>query len=243
MAKNNEGTFGNRLAKGQQLLEYIKTLPDYNPPNETLKVSSFTELLNKINEANNKVASLKDLLAQVRITREETYYGADGAKKRCAMIRDFVGVLPAGQTSSAYISIKKEVQKMNNYKKPTKKEEDDSIADIPAKRSISNAETSFGSVLQSLKNVLEVIKNIPSYAPANPLITIGNFANYISDVEKCNQAVNVQIYPYNDIVVKRSELYEGEDGLHITFQSIKSFIAGSYGKDSIEFKEVSKIKY
>lgn len=243
MKRISEATFGNKLAKGQQLLDYIKTLTTYSPPNEYLTLDYLADLLKKINESNKLAASAKNLLTQARITRTETYYNNEGVKKRCAMIRDFVGILPAGKTSSAYISIQKEVQKLNNYKKPTKKEETDTSVDAPVKRAVSNAETSFGSVLQSLKNILEVIKNIPSYAPENTLITLDGFSKYIGDVEIANQNVNAQLYPYNDSITKRNELYEGTNGLRTTFQGIKLFIAGNYGKGSTEFKEVSKIKY
>jgi hypothetical protein len=243
MARISESTFGNRLAKGQQLLDYIRTLPNYSPPSEYLKAEMFVKLLDRVNEANKQVASTSDLVAQARITRTELYYGDTGAKYRCAMIRDFVGILPTGKTSSAYISVQKEVQKMNNYKKPSKKAEAETSADSTPKRTISSAETSFGSVLQGLKNVLEVIKNLPDYKPMNDLITFDSVAKYIDSIEQANQAVNAQLYPYNDSVTKRQEAYEGSDGLRVSFQAIKTFIAANYGKTSTEFKEVSKIKY
>ena len=243
MARISESSFGNKLAKGQQLSDFIRTLPNYLPPSPDLEAKSFAILLDKINEANKQVASTSNLLSQARITRTELYYGTTGAKMRSAMIRDFVGVLPTGKTSSAYIIIQKEVQKMNNYKKPTKKDEIDAPSDAPVKRTVSSAETSFGSVLQTLKNILEVIKNLPSYNPTNEFIKIDSYTKYLDSIENANKSVNVQLYPYNENVAKRQELYEGVNGLRVSFQGIKSFIAANYGKTSAEFKEVSKIKY
>jgi hypothetical protein len=243
MARISEATFGNKLAKGQQLLDFIRTLPTYSPPSDYLKAENLGKLLDKVNEANKQVASFSNLLAEARATRTNLYYGDNSARNRCAMIRDFVGILPAGKTSPAYTSIQKESQKMNNYKKPTKKQETEADAEIIAKRTISSAETSFGSVLQSIKNVLEVVKNLPTYKPVNDLITLDNVQKYIDSIEQANQAVNAQLYPYNDSVVKRQELYEGTDGLRVAFQGIKTFIAANYSKTSQEFKEVSKIKY
>lgn len=243
MARISESTFGNKLAKGQQLLGFIRTLPSYEPPSDYLKAENFAQLLDRVNEANKQVASTSDLLAQARATRSNLYYGDHGAKMRCAMIRDFVGVLPTGKTSPAYTSIQKEVQKMNNYKKPSKKQETESEVEVPAKRAISSAETSFGSVLQSLKNILEIIKNLPAYKPTNDLISIESMQKYIETIEQANKTVNAQLYPYNDSVVKRQELYEGSEGLRVAFQGIKTFIAAIHGKTSQEFKEVSKLKY
>lgn len=243
MARISEATFGNKLAKGQQLLDFLRTLPSYNPPSDYLKAENLGILLEKVNEANKQVASFNNLLAEARATRTNLYYGDNSARNRCAMIRDFVGILPAGKTSPAYTSIQKEVQKMNNYKKPTKKQETEGEAVTSAKRTISSAETSFGSVLQGLKNVLEIIKNLPTYAPTNDLISIGSIKKYIESIEQANQTVNAQLYPYNDSVVKRQELYEGAEGLRVAFQGIKTFIAANYSKTSQEFKEVSKLKY
>ena len=175
MARTPESSFGSKIAKAQQLLDYIKTLKDYSPPSDYLKPEALAKIIDKANEANKQVVSTNSLLAQARINRNEAYYGDKGLRFRCAMIRDFVGILPTGKTSSAYITIQKEVQKINNYKKSPKKEETASEAGQDAKRSISRAETSFGSVLQSLKNILEVIKNTPLYEPNNEHITIKRY--------------------------------------------------------------------
>lgn len=243
MAKISEATFGNKLAKGQQLLDYIKTLNNYNPPTEALKKDKFEDLLKQINDTNSKLVSNKDLLAAARQKRTELYYGKTGIIKRSAMVRDFVGVLSSGKDSHAFTNIQKEVQKMNNYKKPTKKEESTEDNTVATKKTVSNAETSFGSVLQGAKNILEIIKNISDYAPANALISIAGFTAFIAEIESANQAVNTNLYAYSDAVSKRQDLYEGDTGLRRCFQDTKSFIAASYGKDSVEFKEVSKLKY
>lgn len=242
MAKSQQVSFGDLFAKGQQLLTFIQSLSNYNPPNEALKKDKFKDLLNKIDNSNSKVANTDDLLATARAKRMDLYYGKEGVKKRCAMVRDFVGVLPAGKTTPAYIAIQKEVQKMNNYKKPTKKEEIAADNEAPAKRKISTSETSFGAILQSAKKVLEIIKNIAEYAPVNALITLEGFTQFVADIEAANQAVNAQLLAHNEATAKRQDLYEGDKGLRACFQDIKSFIAASYGKDSAEFKEVSKIK-
>lgn len=243
MPSFNEAGFGNKLAKGQQLIAFIRTLKNYNAPTEHIKIENFAKLLENINETNNQIASSADFLSQARIKRTEYYNGDTGAKKRCAMIRDFVGVLPSGKTSSAFIIIQKEAQKMNNYKKSAKKDEQTAGADLGGKRAISQAETSFGAVLQGLKTVLEVIKNLPTYEPSNELIKIESFEKCIQDIEEANQAVNSQLYLHNELLNKRQELYNGVAGLKQSFQTIKTFVAANYGKQSQEFKEVSKLKY
>ncbi|GAB4332143.1 MAG: hypothetical protein OHK0038_07550 [Flammeovirgaceae bacterium] len=243
MAKISESSFGNKLAKGKQILDFIQNLKDYSAPTDILKKEYLNSLIQSIEENNSKIAKAGDLLTQARATRIDYFRGETGAKKRCAMIRDFVGALQGGKTSPAYLSIQKELQKMNNYKKPSKKEEPIENTENNSKRSISSAETSFGSTLQSLKNVLEIIKNIPNYTPQNPLITVENFTKFIADIESCNQTINTQLYIYNESISKRQELYEGVNGLRSIIQSIKLYIAGSYGKDSIEYKEIVKIKY
>jgi hypothetical protein len=243
MAKISESSFGNKLAKGKQMLDFMQTLKGYVAPNDQLKKENLSNLISLIEENNSKIAKSGDLLTQARAMRIDYFKGDTGARKRCAMIRDFIGALYGGKTSSAYISVQKEIQKMNNYKKPVKKDDTNDSMESSNKRSISSAETSFGSVLQSLKNVLEVIKNISNYAPQNTLITVENFTKFITDIESCNQTINSQLYTYNECISKRQELYEGTNGLRSTIQAIKMYVAGVYGKDSIEYKEVIKIKY
>ncbi|MDX2303718.1 MAG: hypothetical protein NW226_13015 [Microscillaceae bacterium] len=243
MSTISEASFGNKFAKGQQILDFIKTLSNYNPPNPAFGQESLSTLLQQIDEANKKVASAAGLLAQARAVRTDSYHGKEGIKKRCAMIRDFVGVLPAGKVSSAYLNIQKETQKMINYKKPSKKEESAGDGEASIKRTVSTAETGFGSLLQGAKNILEIIKNLPEYAPVNPLISIEGISQFINNLETANQSVNSLLFAYSNAVAKRQELYEGEQGLRVCFQGIKSFIAANYGKSGAEFKEVSKLKY
>ena len=243
MASKSEASFANKLAKGQQILHYIQTLPAYKAPHDALSAGGLEELLKQISEANNKVASNYNALSEARAIRLELYHGKDGIKKRAAMIRDFVGILPVGKAAPAYLNIQKETQKMNSYKKPAKKEETTEKEAAPVKKVISNSETSFGSLLQGFKNISEIIKNIADYTPSNALITKSSVEKMIDEIDAANQAVNTQLYGYSDAVQKRYELYEGDNGLRATFQNIKTFIAANFGKDSTEFKEVSKLKY
>jgi|GEM_PF-1818640 len=243
MASKSDSSFGNKLAKGQQILQYVKTLLAYKPPHEALSIERLEKFLKQISEANNKVANSYNLVAEARATRLDTYYGREGIKKRAAMIRDFVGILPAGKNSPAYMNIQKECQKMSSYKKPSKKEENADNEVLPIKKTVSTSETSFGSILQSIKNIGEVVKNIVEYNPTNELITKKSIEAFILFIENANQTANTQQYVYADAIQKRQELYEGTEGLRYCFQNIKSFIAANFGKSSAEFKEVSKIKY
>lgn len=178
MPSTSEATFGQRYQRGLELLALIEKLPDYQPTNPTLSPDSLRTLLNQINTANAQVTTTSLTLATLRQQRQDGFYGDQGLKKRAAIIRDYFGSLPERKNSLIYKAIQPECQKMNNYRKPSSRPESPT-PNTPPKRTPSQAETSFGSLLQSRKTILTTLRTQATYNPVNPLITPEAFATFL----------------------------------------------------------------
>ncbi len=239
MSSTSEATFGQRYQHGLELLAFVEQLDPYQPPNPDLSPDALRTLLDQINNANAQVTTTSLTLATQRQQRQDGFYGPQGLKKRAAMIRDFFGSLPEGKTSLVYKAIQQDSQKKYNNRK-TSSRTDDSTPDTPPKRSPSQAETSFGSLLQSGKTILTTLRTQATYAPVNPLITTDGFATFLQDLEDQGEQISVLVLTLEREIHDRRQLYED---LRQTFTQIKSYIAATYSKSSPEYDQAVAIKY
>lgn len=242
MASTSERTFGNRLEIGRKLLDYVKTLSDYAPENPAIQVEPFGQLLADIGKANDAVTKKSALLKDARERRRELYYGDKGLTLLMPMIRDFMGTLPDGKKTSAYTMIQKECRKITGGKIPKKEIPPEKANAAVAKKSISQSEKSYGSLYQAGMNILELIRAIPNYKPANPAMSVAAFEKKLQDIEAANHAVNTYLSESVDAIRRRHELYESDNGLTPLMQTIKEFVRSTYGRNSDEYKYISRIK-
>lgn len=238
MASRSEATFGQRYEKGNQMLILIQSIPNYSPTNTDISISSFQTFLTTLNQLNNTIATNQDALSQVRDARSISYTGQNGLKELGGMIRDYIGSLQGGKKTNLYKNIQKEVARLKGYKK-TKIKTSDSV-DM---KSISQSEQSFGSLVQSGKNLLSIIQNIQGYSPSNPNITVQGFQTTLNNIEILNNSVQEKLITVTNQLANRREMYEGDNGLRIRLQMIKSYIASTFGKSSQEYKNAVSIKY
>jgi len=101
----------------------------------------------------------------------------------------------------------------------------------------STSEQSFGSMLRVGKDVLEVIKTVAGYAPANTNLTVANFTTYLAGMDTKNSSVAAKQEQYDDAVEARVDLYNQLDK---KVSKIKLAIAAQYGKTSNEYIDVVK---
>ena len=242
MASNSEKTFGQRYQSGRNLVTLIENLKNYHPSNEDISAKNFDTFLDGVDQANSVAAQKKASLTEAQNARSEGFYGTGGLRKTAPMIRDFIASTAGGRTSTAFRNVQRECQKMTNYTKP-KKIKDDGTATAAEKKASSKAETSFGSLLQNAKNILEVIKTIPGYAPSNPSLTVEGFGQFIANLEQLNETVARLKHEFDVAVERRAELYEGANGLRVRIRMTKDYIGANYGKSSNEYKEAGKVKY
>lgn len=238
MASRSEATFGQRYEKGNQMLVLIQGLTDYLPTNTDITPISFKNFLTDLNLLNNTTAQNQDTLSQVRDLRNNSYHGPNGLKELGGMIRDYIGSLQGGKNTNTYKNIKKEVNKLKGYKKPKTK-----MVDNVEVKTLSQSEQSFGSLIQSGKNILAIIQGIQGYAPSNTNITVQGFQAILNNIEILNNSVQEKNILVANNIANRKEMYEGENGLRVRLQMIKNYIAGTYGKNSQEYKNAMTIKY
>jgi len=232
MPSISERTFGQRYTQARGLVEYLETLPTYSPGNINLEPANITTFLDSVDAANTDVASKLSVLSSERELRYNLYKADNGLIKRCSQIRDYVASIHTdGKKSLDYKKIQRAVQNMRGIrisKKPP--------AGSPTKTS-STSEVSFGSMLKVGKDVLEVIKLVPGYAPSNTNLIVADFTTFVASVDTKNSLVAEKLEEYDNSIEVRLNLYDEMDD---RVRKVKLALAAQYGKDSNEYKDSLK---
>jgi len=236
MASISEKSFGQRYTKGRELVEYLKLLPTYAPGNTLLEVTSMGTLLDNALTANSNVSSKLSTLQTERDARLVMYESQTGLINKCGQIRDYIASIEAkGKKSVDYKKVQSAVKKMRGKRltpKPKPKEEG-----APAPKTSSTSEVSFGSVLSTAFEILEVIKGNALYAPSNTALTVANFTALLSTIDAKNKLIAQRREEYDDAVEGRMSLYVD---LQNRITKVKLALASQYGKTSNEYKDSVK---
>jgi hypothetical protein len=241
--KPSERTFGQRYLKALELWNLVKDDAGYDPTgNDLITKKAFEAFVGRVGEANTKVADLEPGYNAAQDLRLEMYYGPTGILKRAGLIREVLGGLKGGKTSTAYVTVQKVVQEMINYRKPKK-----DVADgTEPKEDRSTAQTSFGSVLLKGREVLGVIKHMAdAYVTGNPLVTVAAFGQLLDAAEAQDTIIGTARNQLNEAKRARLKLFEGEEGLRERVAAMKSHVAGNVegGRKSTLYKEMVKVRY
>ena len=237
MASISEKSFGQRYTKGRELVEYLKLLPTYAPGNTDLEATSLTTLLDNILTANSNVASKISSLQTERDARLAMYTSQTGLINKCGQIRDYIASIEAkGKKSVDYKKVQSAVKKMRGKRLTPKPKPPEAGATGPKK--VSTSEVSFGSVLSTAFEILEVIKGNALYAPSNTALTVANFTTLLTTIDTKNKLIGQMREQWDDAVESRMSLYSD---LQTRVTKTKLALASQYGKTSNEYKD--SVKY
>ena len=233
MPSISEKSFGQRYTKGRELVEYLKTIPTYSPGNADIEPPELESLLNDIDSANSDVASRLSSLQTERDARLILYKNNQtGLLNKSGQIRDYVASIDLkGKKSLDYKKLQKIVQRMRGIrltKKPV------APAGGGELKTISTSEVSFGSMLAAGKELLEVIKTVPGYAPSNTALTVADFTTFLGSIDTKNSLVAQKLEEYDNSVEARSALYVT---LADRVAKVKLALAAQFGKTSNEYKD------
>lgn len=236
MASTSESSFGQRYTKGRELVEYLKLLPTYAPSNTALETASLSTLLDDILTANSDVASKISTLQTERNARLVMYESQTGLINKCGQIRDYIASIEStGKKSVDYKKVQSAVKKMRGKRLTPKPKPTESQ---PNPKSSSTSEVSFGSVLATAFEILEVIKGNALYAPSNTELTVASFTTFLNSIDAKNKLIAQRREQYDDAVEARLGLYKD---LQDRVTKVKLALASQYGKTSNEY--LDSVKY
>lgn len=241
----SERTYGQRHVKGVALYDLVKDEAGYAPQNNPLITKQALQaFLAEVAAANTKVAELAPAYDAAQDGRVALYHGAEGLIKRAAMVRDVLGGYLNGKKSTAYLKVQDLVQEMRNYRQPKQKEVANGTDPAAGAAPASQAQLSFGSLLQKGKEVRGVMKDAATnYQTGNALVTVAAFEAFLQQLSDQNTVISEALKPLNAAIRERNRLVEGPEGLTERVAALKSHVAGEMGKGSVLHKELVKVRY
>lgn len=228
---NSETTFGDKLARGYTLQEAIKQMAGYHPPEDDITPDKYLIFLDSVDAKNISVATLKEQYLISTKDRSELFFNDEGVKKRASYVLAYC-------KSRSDLKIQTELirricKKIQNYKKP--KVKDSSTND--KKRTLG--EQSFGDFVKLFGDLIEAVREIPSYDPANDLIKIHQMEVFRTSLLNANTNVGDKFYLYSIVIKERLELY---DILKSKMLRIKAAVKSQYGINSNEYLSIKGIR-
>jgi hypothetical protein len=237
MAQFSEQSFGARLQKAWDVHEAIKNFTGYAPPRTEESVASFKNLLDDIQEANDKETEEENkytLTVDDRITAFR-----DGSQSVFKLLSPLRGALEAqyGKTSIHYETAKRFLDKLQHSTSAKKKgTEGDGEAQgeggLSVEHNVSRSEQSYGSILQYFTDLVHTLEQFGDFNPTNDALKVANLKTVLMQLSALNNSVTDK---YNALRFQRSERGKLYDELSERVQRVKSYVKATYGVDSVEY--------
>ena len=236
MASISESGYGARLQNAQTISSFLKGFTNYSPPRTEDEIVAFEKLLDDCSKVNTLIASNTQSYTLAIKNRSDVFSGKDESSVRMIISPISKAVQSQyGKTSREYTSIATIVARMRSsktVKPPTNPEEDQ-------KETISKSEMSYGSQLQTFKDLVASLEQLNNFSPPKENLRIDKLKLLIDNLERLNQEVTTKTFPLSQARKQRRSLFEE---LNVRVQRIKSYVSAMYGNKSSEYKAISKLR-
>ena len=235
MASSSERSFGARLGKGQDIVQYSKGWENYAPPRHNESVEGMETFIQEVIEANRlQTASQQNyntavVLRQKHFTKEIT-----SIDKMLSPIRGSVEANFGKKSIEAkYIgTIIKQMRKTKAVKLPANPSSPDE------ERTMSQSHRSYGSLTKYFQDIVISIVNMPGYVSSNPALTVEGLQQKLAEVKESNNKAASTLQIMKAARHSRTNYYEE---MAERVRRIKAYVKSQYGIKSTEYKSISGI--
>jgi hypothetical protein len=236
MTNTTENSFGARLHRAQDLINYIQGFTNYAPPREQESLANFTTLINSIVSTNGSESSVQHQFKSAVNLRQAAFKGTSkSVEKLLAPIK--------GAVESQYGKNSTEseaVTSIINNMRSTKLVKPPIDPNAPKKtKTISQSERSYGSMTQMFNNMISTMGQFTDYNPTNDAIKISGLQATATQLTTLNNTIAQKIQALQIARASRQTQYAD---LQERVQRIKSYVKAQYGINSNEYKLIKGIR-
>jgi hypothetical protein len=114
----------------------------------------------------------------------------------------------------------------------------------PTPKTISVSQQSYDSKIEQLNELIAVIKSEASYNPNEIDLKVATLESYKVALENINGSVSTSYVKVSNSRISRDkEMYNATTGLYDIAQGVKDYTKSAFGSNSVEYKQISKIKF
>lgn len=114
--------------------------------------------------------------------------------------------------------------------------------DTPKK--VSTSQRSFDNQIEHFDKIIKLLGSITAYAPTEADLKVSALNTLITSLRALNTgAVNAYSKLTASRIARNHFFYDQPTGLVSIAKSVKSYVKGHYGADSLEYKQISKLRF
>jgi hypothetical protein len=233
MRSTSQASFVARLARAEQLYQFLISFPEYQPNDEKLTAAALSDLIEQLHTS------------QTQHTTTQHYYLLAAFERRKIFLKEpnSIGKLLSPITSYVRAKLNNTSQQYHDVNSLVKKIRGKVIANTknPTEVSISNSERSYGSQLQNFNDIITLLQSFgDTYQPTNGSIRIAQLqATYQEAVLKTN-LVTQRIAEFKPKITQRHNDFTT---LAEKANNIKEMVKSQYGISSTEYSLIRNLNF
>lgn len=127
---------------------------------------------------------------------------------------------------------------------PSKPETKDNQEGQETNQPRSNSQRSFDKMMEHFENLILLLEKEPLYTPNETDLSVAGLRTFLTELNDADKAYTASLVPYKKALTNRDEsMYDEPSGLVPLANNVKTYIKSVFGIKSLEYKEISKIKF
>lgn len=235
MASKFETSFGARLRKFQDAVQYIQQWPVYAPEREEISIANLTALIQNIQKANEKETQMQVQHSAAVATRSGLFNdGPYSVEKLLAPLKAAV-TLKYGRLSSQAAEVAAIIR---SYRTTQLIKLPADPADPEKQKTISQSQRSYGSRTQFFADIVTTLGGFNGYSSSNPELTVNSLQQKLQAINTANDSVAASL---QKVAAMRQDRLQQYQQMATCATLMKDYAASQYGNRSPQYKSLTAL--
>jgi hypothetical protein len=235
MTSQSERSFGARLRKLQDAIEYIKTWKDYSPPRIEETVPQLLALTGSIVAGNQQETITQTTYQSAVDIRQKLFTGDESSIKRLL-------VQIRGTVESQYGKSSNQVKQVATVVTQLRKSKLIKLPADPAnpekEKTVSQSQRSYGSQTQLFTELVITLQQFGDYSTTNTVLSLDSLQQLLTRITETNNTVAACLQQMRNTRAERTLFYKE---LFDRMRRIKAYTRSKYGLASQEYKSLTAL--
>lgn len=235
MASKFEKSFGARLRKFEDAVQYVQNWPGYAPDRPEISIDSLKELVTTIKQANEQETGTQAQYTAAVAARSELFNkGGSSVEKLLAPLKAAVTFKYGRQSSQAesVAAIIRSYRSSELIKLPP------DPANPDKQKTISQSQRSYGSRTQFFSDIITTLDSYADFTSTNPELKITALQQKLQQLTSANDNVAVQL---QKIAGTRQDRVKQYQQMATTAALLKDYASSQYGNRSPRYKSLTAL--
>jgi len=226
------------VANFQDLIAFCESYgTDYNPVNPIISIPKLQTLRQKAEDAIQAVHATKATFMIATNERQQEFQKLEPLATR------ILNALAVATADTRIVNdVRTLVKKIRG--EASKPKTDEAQPGQEVQRTVSNSQQSYDKLVDHFAAIIEILKQVPAYAPNETELGLSGLELYLSELKKKNTDIVNTYTPYSNVLMQRNyTLYDKLVGLVPVAKLVKSYVKSLFGASSPQYRQVGAIEF